>query len=391
MSGDKKEEPVQRPRFQMKSLVPQFPVVPHIDLQGLSSKFPLDPNVFTISLGLALAVLAPVVFFAPGMILTSMQAKQAKLAAHHARVDDATAGEEKQVDGGSVFMRPASDFNEREQQAVATNDKIGNEALNPAPIEALEENHITGKIPRIADDGRKPWYVYSRPFDNIDPRPRIGLVIGELGFSRILTDVAITEMPGAVTLAFAAYGTATADWMSRARSHGHETLLSLSMEPLDYPASDPGPGSILTKNSKQANLDRLRNMMAEGTGYVGVTTLSGSRLTSSPDRLQPILTEINTRGMMYLDARLTPLSSGFALSKSMGLPAVDTAFRITPDMSIDEVSYMLLQIEQAAIKEKKIAVMASPSPMVIRKLVEWAQGLAAKGYALAPLTAMATE
>ncbi len=55
------------------------------------------------------------------------------------------------------------------------------------------------------DAGQPPWIRYAFPFDANDRRPRIAIVISELGLSSAATDVAIQQMPGPVTLAFSPY------------------------------------------------------------------------------------------------------------------------------------------------------------------------------------------
>jgi uncharacterized protein len=277
---------------------------------------------------------------------------------------------------------------QREKRDAAVNDAPEHKPLFPAPVEALEEGPARLRIPKIADDGRRPSFVYSRPFDRVDPRPRLAVVVADLGLNRLVSESAINELPPQASLIFHADDHA-ADWMSRARDMGHEVLLSVPMEPFDYPANDPGPGTLLSNTVPEENLKRLYNSMGTGKGYVGITTLSGSRFTSSPDQLRPVLRDVLERGLIWFDARLVSLSSAYAVGEEMGVPSVRTDFRITSDKSADAAQMILADAETSARHTGATAVLVYASPLNLKIIKEWAKTLQEKGFVLAPVTALA--
>jgi polysaccharide deacetylase 2 family uncharacterized protein YibQ len=279
------------------------------------------------------------------------------------------------------------DFNEREQQAIHTNDNLGHEALIAAPVDALEEGPANARIPKIADDGRRPWFVYSRPFDRLDPRPRIAVVMADMGINRVLSESAIETLPGPISLIFNADSNTMA-WVGRARNAGHEVLLSAPMEPLDYPQNDPGPGTLLTNIPPENNMKRLYYALGKGTGYVGVTTLSGSRYTSDADQLRPIMRDLLGRGLLWFDARLVALSSSYATAQEIKMPVVRTDFRILSDKSIEDFNQILADAETSARHAGTATIVVYPSPMSVQAIIDWARTLPEKGFALAPVTAM---
>ncbi len=349
----------------------------------VSEKAPLDLRLFGFIFTCTFAVLLASAVFLPPLFLKPAALKSGA----DTRISLTATGKTKTEKTSEPWVPRI--YSEREKQAIATNDRLGNESLSPAPIPALEEPFGQGGIPRIAPDGRTPWYLYSRPFDKNDPRPRVSIVVAGLGMSRIISDAAITELPGAVTLAFTTDSPAAGAWMDRARTHGHETLLSLPMEPLDYPASDPGPGTLLLKNSQKENMERLKIAMAKGHGYVGVTTFTGSRLTSSPDQIKYILKEIASRGLFFLDARLTPLSNAFTLTRQLAMPGAEASYALTADMGQSDVRAMLTKITANAPQDKKATVVVYPTPLIIRELINWTNGIDKNRMVLTPITAMA--
>ena len=144
-------------------------------------------------------------------------------------------------------------------------------------------------LPRIAPDGRMPWQIYARPIDPQDKRPRIAIIINDMGLLPDTTDAAIQTLPPEITLAFSPYATDPAHYVFSARNAGHELLLMVPMEPRGFPVNDPGPQTLLTALSDDDNIKRLNQTLGHMVGYVGVTTLSGSRFITSGDRLKPVL------------------------------------------------------------------------------------------------------
>src|SRR6266852_4735103 len=178
-----------------------------------------------------------------------------------------------------------------------------------ASEQALVEPGPDGPLPIIAPDGREAWRVYARPFDRGDKRPRLAIVVFGLGLSTAPTETSINELPGAVTLAFEPYARQLPEWIERARAAGHEILLTVPMEPADYPRQDPGPYTLLTSLDAKKNQRRLDWVLSRATGYVGVANIMGARFTGSRTDLLLWLEELRKRGhkaLPRLDSHRTP-------------------------------------------------------------------------------------
>ncbi|MFN4282297.1 MAG: divergent polysaccharide deacetylase family protein [Alphaproteobacteria bacterium] len=262
------------------------------------------------------------------------------------------------------------------------------EGLVPVPDNALVERAPDGPLPRIGDDGRKPWQVYARPFDPADKRPRVALIISGLGQSSAATEAAIQRLPGGVTLAFTAYARNLQQWVSLSRAAGHEVLLTLPMEPVGYPANDPGPYTLLSDLSEAANRARLHWLMSRFTGYVGVVNLMGSRFTTEPGPLQPVLAELNRRGLLFVDSRSSLSSVAGKMAGEMKLPrAINNRF-IDTKAARDEIDRQLEELEKIARSEGAALGIGAPYPVTIERVARWTQELDAKGIALAPVSAV---
>ena len=275
----------------------------------------------------------------------------------------------------------------------------GDVQMAPAPDPDLVVEGENGPLPVIGSDGRQPWQVYARPFADSSGQPRIAILLANLGLSQSATNAAIQQLPGGVTLGFTPYARHLEVWIKEARAAGHEVLLELPMEPFDYPASDPGPHTLLTTlpfvdeealapfDDNQARLDWL---LSRFSGYVGVTNFLGDKFNSDPESLTPVLESLRDRGLMFLDARTSPSSVAMQLANDLALPnALNNRF-IDNEASRVAIDARLFELERIAKSEGSAVGIGFPYPVTLERVARWAPTLRDKGIVLAPISAVAT-
>ena len=264
-------------------------------------------------------------------------------------------------------------------------------ALSPAPDPGLTEKSGLGLLPVIGDDGRKPWLVYARGFDDRDRRPRIALVIVGLGLSEASTQAAIQRLPGAVTLAFAPYAKTLDRWIPLARAAGHEVLLTLPMEPDNFPADDPGPHTLLTSLAPAENLKRLRWVLSRTSGYVGVINDMGSRFTTSSRHLDPVLGELKRRGLMFVDSGASLRSVAARMATRIGLArAINNRF-IDVKASREAIDQRLSELERIARTSGHALGVGTTYPVTFERVGRWLRRFEKKGLILVPVSALANK
>ena len=271
-------------------------------------------------------------------------------------------------------------------------------ARNPAKKQALElrshpdpsliESNAFGPLPIIGKGGRKPWQVYSRPFDQTDTRPRVAIVFVGLGVSAIATKTVLKKIPRPISLTFAPYSRGLKDWISASRAAGHEVLVDLPMEPFEYPKNDPGPYTLLTTLPEDQNNYRLHWVLSRLTGYVGVSTFMGSKFTTKPAKLRPVIKELKTRGLMLLDVRENPLSSAASIAERLKTPSVARDYVIDDTLTQKGIRARLMQTEQLATSRGYAVAIARPYPLSIIEIKRWTDQVEDRGLALAPITAI---
>jgi len=261
--------------------------------------------------------------------------------------------------------------------------------LQPAPDPGLIEQTSIGPLPRIGDDGRLPWQVYARPFDNRDTRPRIALIMSGLGLSGAATQAAIQGLPGGVSLAFQPFADNLQQWIRLARAAGHEVYLNLPMEPVDFPASDPGPRALFVAYAPEENIERLEWALSRVSGYVGLLNHMGSRFTTSREAMLPIMTTLEQRGLAFVDARVSARSVATVLATEKNVPrAINDRFLDAREVSRDTVDARLAELESIAGEVGVSVGIGQAFPVTIARIREWAATLNGKGIVLAPVSAV---
>lgn len=275
------------------------------------------------------------------------------------------------------------------QQNTAPNPSANEptSAIPPADKRLIEATRH-GSIPKIGADGARPLDVYASPI----PVPAgadsmIAIVITGLGIGTSGTNEAIAKLPAAVTLSFVPYGSGLTDWVTKARSTGHEVLLQVPMEPLDYPDNDPGPQTLTTAATRAQNIDRLHFFLSRTQGYVGIANLMGARLTANDDAIAAILAETGKRGLLFLDDGTSPRSVAQRAAEKAKAPFLRADVVIDTRAEWAEIDAALVKLETIAAERGVAIASASALPVTIERITRWAKTLDARGIRLVPVSA----
>ena len=260
------------------------------------------------------------------------------------------------------------------------------ESLVALPTQTTELPRGLLPSPRASSNGLES----ARVFDATDKRPRIAILIMDLGPSREAAESAIKTLPPDISLAFLPFSTDTPSLADEARSAGHEILLDIPMEPSNYPDDDPGPDALLTTVSDAENLRRLNWDLARTSGYVGVVNFMGSRFTTAQEKLKPVFAALHDHGLVVVDTKVNSLTAIPGLARDLKMPFVVADVAIDAGASRDTIDENLAKLESIARQQGSALGIASSYPLTIERVAEWAKSLTAKGFVLAPVSALAT-
>ncbi len=289
-----------------------------------------------------------------------------------------SAGGRGVVPGGSISI-PLPPLPEPRQVAV----------MRPVPP---PDGYITQTTaaPAARPAGSATWMKFARAFDPNDSRPRIALVVTDLGLAAALTDQAINYLPGPVTLAFNPFAENLPRWVEQARRAGHEVLINLPLEASGTQPRDAGssPAPAVTPLNSDESLGRLDWALARATGYVGVASFMGAGVNGGDETLRPVLTALRDRGFIYVDRQTGPRAAALRLATELGVPRAVADRQLDAEPTREAIEARLAEIERQARDTGFAVALVRPHGISFERLAIWQTTLDAKGIALAPITAV---
>jgi polysaccharide deacetylase 2 family uncharacterized protein YibQ len=267
----------------------------------------------------------------------------------------------------------------------------GGGPLPAVPVAELVEDSQYGPLPKVASDGRRAIDVYARPSRYAaksapgDPA-RIAILVTGLGLPDSPPANVLKGLPPSISVAYGAYGRSLQDGVTVARADGHEVLLQIPLEPNNYPTENPGPHTLLTTLPPDENMKRLEWLMSRYTGYVGVTNLMGAKFEATQNALTPVLEEVKSRGLLYVDDGSVQGSTAGQIASTIGLDYSVATVQIN-EASPADIAKQLAKLEATA-KERGAAIgVVKAKPATLKQLTEWASKLQSKGFVLVPVSA----
>ena len=301
---------------------------------------------------------------------------------------NAAAGKARQnIDKGLMFPSVTS----VSYQKLPDQAKVS--PLAPAPIKQLLELEPFGEnnqLPKIGPKGRQAWQVYARPFIKSTENPKVAFIVKGLGFSKAASMAAIKKLPGEVSLAFSPYATNLKDWLLRARLSGHEVFLELPLESMNFPTEDAGPLALSSLQQTNDNMQKLRLVMSKMNGYVGLISDRESKFNQAEGQLLPILKEIKSRGLMFVDggggkSQARKIASKIKLPKAFSNVYLDTPpSRRSMDKKLQGLDKMVRQNASA------VAVVHA-YPNTIERLLIWIKTMEERKLTLVPVSHLANK
>ncbi len=228
----------------------------------------------------------------------------------------------------------------------------------PTHIIKLVSSHASAKRSDSSGKKHRPYSNMSSPRSkkkadtsklstSSHSQPRIALIIDDVGSAlKTARDFLSLDIP--ITLAVLPHLKFSRSAAISAHEAGQGIMLHLPMEPRDYPRIDPGPGKLLVAMSPP-ELKRAFNTDFESVPYVqGVNNHMGSRFTSDPEALKPVLEEIRKRNLFFVDSRTSGDSVAFDEAKKMGIKTIKRDVFLDNDSAFNSIADMMHALQNKA-------------------------------------------
>ena len=252
--------------------------------------------------------------------------------------------------------------------------------LPKAPVAGLFQTTSNGPLPNIGPNGMAPASAYARPFRS-DGRPMVALIVGGLGLNPATTKQAIDQLPPAVTLSFVPYTANLQTWVDLARAAGHEVMVEVPMQPVNYPDNDPGPQTLLANARNDDLTAHMLWALSRCTGYFAVSNYQGAAFFKDRSGFTTFLSTLKARGIGFID-------DGQARDVQ-GAWARATADRIVDNqINAQAIQAQLSGLEATAKTRGQALGSGMAFPVTLAVALKWTGSLDGKGIQLAPASAM---
>ncbi|HYM01879.1 MAG TPA: divergent polysaccharide deacetylase family protein [Stellaceae bacterium] len=238
-------------------------------------------------------------------------------------------------------------------------------------------------------NGEPPWLRYAVAPPASLGRPRVAIVIDDLGIDKRRTERAIA-LKGPLTLSFMSYASDLPRLTEDAHRAGHELMVHVPMEPINR-AEEMGPNGLEVSLSQDEVLRRLRWDLARFEGYVGINNHMGSLFTSDASSMTPVIQELKARGLLFLDSRTVSNSVGAETARKWGVPTASRDVFLDDHVNGPAIAERLAAVEAIAKRHGTAIAIGHPHDATLDQLREWLSSLAEKGLVLVPVSAIVRE
>jgi len=183
--------------------------------------------------------------------------------------------------------------------------------LKPSPAQVEKTNKISQPLaekptfeiyPKIDIPLRQP--LPEPKADTIGKKPKVAIIIDDMGhdYGMAKKFFALNDHLTFSVLPYSPFHRKVAE---QAHARSLEVMLHLPMEPLEYPAVDPGSGALLTAMTPDQLIAQL-NANLDAVPYIkGVNNHMGSKMTTVSTQLYQIFSVLKKRDLFFIDSRTT--------------------------------------------------------------------------------------
>ena len=174
--------------------------------------------------------------------------------------------------------------------------KIPNAKQTPAQRPAFEiypSEEITSK--------KKPHKPIVPPKKQL---PKVAIIIDDLGYDKKLAGK-LSDLNPRLTFSILPFSPYQHSIAKLSKNKGLELMLHLPMEPVEYPAVNPGPGTLLTSMTPDQLVHQLKKNLKAVPYIKGVNNHMGSKMTAESSQMYQIFSILKKNDLFFIDSRTT--------------------------------------------------------------------------------------
>jgi polysaccharide deacetylase 2 family uncharacterized protein YibQ len=236
-------------------------------------------------------------------------------------------------------------------------------AVQKVPI--YKEPEITLPKFEVFPEEELPYQPPISEPPKIKELPRVAIIIDDLGYNRKMAQKFL-ELDAVLTFSVLPYSPFTKKIARWANKKGMDVMLHLPMEPMEYPAIDPGPGVLLMSMSPDELIRQLNRDLDAIPEIKGVSNHMGSKMTAESDQMYQIFSILKKRGLFFLDSRSTAHTVGRPSARLLKIPFAERDVFIDHKTNADFIRRQLKILVRIARKKGEAVGIAHPSKTTLK-------------------------
>ena len=224
------------------------------------------------------------------------------------------------------------------------------------------------------------------PFRDLNSRPLVAIVIDDVGIDRPHSKRA-WELPGPLTMSFLPYAKDLRE-QARGGARAGPGADAASADGADRPRRSRAQCAAGVAERRRAASSARRRRSTASTAMSASTTTWAAASPPSGPAWRRCCASSRARGLMFLDSRTTAQSVGDQVAQEMGVPSVVRNVFLDDDESLERCAASSPRPRPWRAARASWWRSAIRTRRRCRRSAEWLPGLAAKGMALAPATAV---
>ncbi|MCY4352579.1 MAG: divergent polysaccharide deacetylase family protein, partial [Gemmatimonadetes bacterium] len=209
---------------------------------------------------------------------------------------------------------------------------------------------------------------------------RIAIVIDDFGYQEQNLVLSFCELPQPITFSIFPGEKHTAWIAQQAIEKNHGVMVHLPMEPIDYPARDPGPNAIFSDYAPEKIAELTQNALASVPYAKGMNNHMGSRITQNFEAMKAVLQVVKRWNFFFIDSVTSPQSMAYAIARDMGIPSDRNALFLDIVEDEDAVVKRLYRLAARARHEGTVIGIGHAKPNTLHALQRMLPELTEQGF-----------
>ncbi|MBS0186276.1 MAG: divergent polysaccharide deacetylase family protein [Proteobacteria bacterium] len=265
-------------------------------------------------------------------------------------------------------------------------------------------SHVSSRLPVLIPLGKKDIQreeaspktmldssINITPFQQNQVKVKLALVFVSVGGEEKTLLKALKIFPKQVSFSFSPFIPNVSEWIMTVHQQGHDVLLDVPLESLEYPQLNEGSYTLLKGALEEENLSKLAFILEKGKNEIaGIYGFMGSRICRSKKDMYPILKMLKKKGYLFLESK-TPHSCVKSLAHLLNLPYYESTQVLPYDVSDEEFKKGLQDLEKEALKDSSVIGIGHLEEASLDILKTWMDGLSERGINLVSISTLSKE